>query len=90
MAGPALAAAACPVRTKMPVPMMAPTPSMMSCVGPEDPLRPPSPCPSCSALICSIDLVAKMDMPQTVADPGRRKSLKVAFQTAAKNVLSSS
>ena len=35
MAGPALAAAACPVRTKMPVPMMAPTPSMMSWLGAE-------------------------------------------------------
>ena len=36
MAGPALAAAACPVRTKMPVPMIAPTPSMTSWVGSED------------------------------------------------------
>ena len=88
MAGPALAAAAWPVRTKIPVPMIAPTPSMTSWVGPSTRLRPPSPCPSCSTLICSIDLVAKIDMPSTVADPAR-EVLK-CLSNGPKNVLSSS
>ena len=84
MAGPALAAAAWPVSTKMPVPMMAPTPSMTSCAGPSTRCSPPPPAsPSCSCLICSIDLVAKMDMRQRArrrcgvlnpASNGRKKS----------------
>ena len=55
----------------MPVPMMAPTPSMTSCAGPEHALKSaaaPVP-PSCSCVICSMGLVAKMDMPQR----GRRR-----------------
>ena len=42
MAGPALAAAAWPVSTKMPVPMIAPTPSMISCQGPSTRCSPPA------------------------------------------------
>ena len=62
MAGPAFAAAACPVRTKIPVPMIAPTPSETSCAGPSTRFNVPSPGPICSASICSMDFVAKMDI----------------------------
>ena len=39
MAGPAFSAAATPVNTKMPVPMMAPTPSAVRPTGPSTRLR---------------------------------------------------
>ena len=41
-AGPARVAEATPVRTKMPVPMIAPMPIAVSAHGPSDRLRPPS------------------------------------------------
>src|SRR4029079_13284972 len=79
IAGPALAAAAWPVRTKIPVPMIAPTPSVVSCPGPRTRFSVASPWPDCSRSICSMDFVAKMDMPKTVADPDRR-SIERSFK----------
>ncbi len=57
IAGPANCAAARPVSTKMPVPMMQPMPSSTRLVAPSDRLS--SPC-SCSACICSTVLRAKI------------------------------
>jgi hypothetical protein len=88
MAGPALAAAACPVRTKMPVPMMAPTPSMINCAGPRTRLRTASPSPVCSRVMASIDLVAKMDMSATLSH--RWREVLKGLSNGWKNVLSSS
>ena len=57
MAGPALSAAATPVNTKMPVPMMAPTPRAVRPTGPSTRLRRFS--PSTSARSFSRGFVAK-------------------------------
>src|SRR5580692_1404922 len=56
-AGPALSAAAWPVSTKIPVPMMAPTPSSMRSIAPSARLSPRS--SAASERRVSIDLVAK-------------------------------
>ncbi len=58
MAGPACIAAACPVSTKMPVPMMAPMPSIVRSTGPRTRLSVASPRRAFSS---SIDLVANQD-----------------------------
>src|SRR5436190_278127 len=62
MAGPACCAAASPVSTKMPVPMMAPMPSVTRLIGPRTRLSECSPLTAASAFSCSIDFVAKIDM----------------------------
>src|SRR5205823_7883433 len=62
ISGPAYAAAAWPVSTKIPVPMTAPTPSSRRSIGPSTRLSECAPEPSCSVLICSIDLVANNDI----------------------------
>ena len=54
MAGPAYKAAAAPVSTKMPVPMMAPIPSVIRLIGPSARLRQCSPVSCASARIVSI------------------------------------
>ncbi len=46
----------------MPVPMMAPIPSVTRLIGPRTRLRECSPVAAASALSCSIDFVAKIDM----------------------------
>src|SRR4030088_448119 len=62
MGGPACSAAASPVNTKMPVPMMAPIPSVTRLIGPRTRLSECSPVAAASAFSCSIDFVAKIDM----------------------------
>ena len=57
MAGPAWAAAAWPVRTKMPVPMIAPIPSAVRSIGPSTRLSCAS--PPARDFSSSMDLVAK-------------------------------
>src|SRR6266581_239390 len=56
-AGPVLSWAATPVRTKMPVPMMAPTPRLVSAAGPST--RRSRCSPAISFMSVSYDLVAK-------------------------------
>src|SRR2546428_3355729 len=62
MAGPVYCAAASPVRTKMPVPMMAPMPSVTRLIGPSTRLSECSPVLAASTFSCSIDFVAKIDI----------------------------
>src|SRR5207244_457194 len=62
IAGPACSAAASPVSTKMPVPMIAPMPRVTRLTGPSTRLSEWSPVCAASAVNCSIDLVAKIDM----------------------------
>src|SRR5688572_13453661 len=64
IAGPANCAAARPVSTNMPVPMMQPMPSSTRFVAPSVLLS--SPC-SCSACICSTDLRTKMSRRERLA-----------------------
>ena len=51
MAGPALCAAACPVSTKIPAPMIAPMPSVIRLIGPSARFRE---CSCSSAASCMI------------------------------------
>src|SRR3989442_4381359 len=62
IAGPACCAAASPVSTKMPVPMIAPMPSVTRLRGPSTRFRECSPVAAASALSCSIDFVAQIDI----------------------------
>src|SRR5436190_3095240 len=62
MAGPVCEAAASPVSTKMPVPMMAPTPKVTRLTGPSTRLRLCSPAWPASAFSCSMGLVANIDI----------------------------
>src|SRR5262249_54868836 len=79
-AGPALAAAARPVRTKMPVPMMAPIPSMTRSSAVSERL---SPCPcSASARSSSTDLVAKSRFPILFSPRNLRRSRSILGCTA--------
>src|SRR5262249_21710192 len=64
IAGPALSAAVVPLRTKIPVPITAPMPSVTRLIGPRTRRSPCSPVADASALICSMDFVAKIDMPR--------------------------
>src|SRR3990170_232161 len=57
-AGPACSAAAMPVSTKIPAPMMAPMPSMVRLTAPSARLSEPSPVASASARSSAMDLVA--------------------------------
>ena len=66
MPGPAKFAAARPVRTKMPVPMMQPMPSRTRLSAPRLRLRSPW---ACSACICATDLRMKRRR-RPVARPG--------------------
>ena len=66
MAGPAFAAAAWPVSTKMPVPMIAPMPSAMRFTGPST-RRSPCRLPPTRERAPSIDLVRNSDMAASVA-----------------------
>ena len=61
-AGPACLPAACPVKTKIPVPMMAPTPSMVRSSEVSVFFRVCSPVSAASAMIFEIGLVAKSDI----------------------------
>src|SRR6266851_2830100 len=58
IAGPALVAAATPVKVKMPAPMMAPIPRAMSAAGPNERFRQCSPVTSDSARIRSSGFTA--------------------------------
>src|SRR5437660_4625691 len=73
IAGPACCAAASPVSTKMPVPMMAPMPSVTRLRGPSTRLSECSPVAAASAFSCSIDFVAKMDIILRIGDRSPQK-----------------
>src|SRR5580704_14459509 len=62
MAGPANCAAACPVMTKMPAPMTAPTPRVSRLIGPRARRRQFSPVSSDSFISVSTDMVANSFM----------------------------
>ena len=74
MAGPANCAAAVPVSTKMPAPMMAPMPRVIRLMGPSARLSvwPPSPSPSASAMMVLMGLVA--NNPLAHAHPPRNQA----------------
>src|SRR5688572_26020630 len=61
-AGPACFPAACPVSTKIPVPMIAPMPSIVRSSPVSAFFRWPAPVSSASAMIFEIGLVAKSDI----------------------------
>src|SRR5215475_13072655 len=62
IAGPDFVAAAWPVNTKMPVPIIAPMPRVTRLTGPNARFKVCSPVAAASALILSIDLVANNDI----------------------------
>ena len=69
IAGPAYCAAAWPVSTKMPVPMMAPMPSVTRLIGPSTRFSECSPVAAASAFSCSIDFVRSRC--ELIQPPGR-------------------
>src|SRR5512142_384480 len=70
-AGPAYNAAAWPVSTKIPAPMMAPTPSVTRLNGPRVRLSDLPPVASASARSAVMDLVAQRDMAGILAGGAR-------------------
>ena len=70
MAGPAYCAAAAPVSTKIPAPMMAPMPSVIRLVAPKARFSECSPCSADSSRIISSGLVAsKLDIRAFLLEP---------------------
>ena len=76
IAGPACSAAASPVNTKIPVPMMAPMPSVTRLRGPRTRFSECSPVAAASAFSCSIDFVAQIDIEYLVGRGGREPSMR--------------
>src|SRR5207244_4920917 len=73
-AGPAYSAAATPVSTKIPAPMIAPTPSAVRWSGPRVRLSERSDSTSASARSTAMDLVANRVMPPICAFPGHGRT----------------
>src|SRR5713226_7623787 len=77
IAGPAYRAAAAPVSTKMPAPMMAPIPSVTRLTGPRALLRLCSPVSAASFISVLIDFVANKGLPMQLLLPGMPTNLVV-------------
>src|SRR5215475_9560008 len=85
IAGPACSAAACPVNTKMPAPITAPTPSVTRLTGPSDRLSVCSPSSLASSLSAEIGLTAnKFGISKCVILPGENQFLiSIHYSSAA-------